>query len=143
MDKLIKTIDEYNKKVPALPANIRELLVQFAPWGAIITVALSIPTVLAIFGVGSYLGMYGVRGYFFANVGFRYMIVMAFLIANIVLRGLSIPGLFAKSKKGWTLFFYSILLYAVYSLINFDIVGGIISTLISLYLAFQVKEYYK
>lgn len=143
MDKLIKTIDEYNKKVPALPANIKELLVQFAPWGAIITVALSIPTILSIFGVGSYLGMYGMRGYFFANVGTRYFIVVAFLIANLVLRGLSIPGLFAKSIKGWNLFFYSILLYAVYSLINYDILGGLISTLISLYLTFQVREYYK
>lgn len=143
MDKLIKTIDEYNKKVPALPANIKELLVQFAPWGAIITVVLSLPTIFSIFGIGSYLGMYGARGYFFSGLGSRYFIVIAFLIANMVLRGLSIPGLFARTVKGWNLFFYSILLYAVYSFINFDIVGGIISTLISLYLAFQVRDSYK
>ncbi|MFZ2664420.1 MAG: hypothetical protein WAX66_03590 [Patescibacteria group bacterium] len=142
MDKLIKTIDGYVKKAPALPANIKELLVQFAPWVAIISVAVSIPTILSIFGVGTYIGAYGMRGYGF-HFGTRYTIVVAFLIANVILRGLSISGLFAKSIKGWNLFFYSILLYAVYSLINYDIVGGIISTVISLYLAFQVKEYYK
>jgi len=140
MDKLIKTIDGYVKKAPTLPANIKELLVQFAPWGAIITIAISIPTILSIFGIGSYLGAYG---FMYGGLGPRYMIVIAFLIANAVIRGLSIPGLFAKSIKGWNLFFYSILLYAVYSLINYDIIGGLITTLISLYLAFQVKEYYK
>ena len=140
MDKLIKTIDEYVKKVPALPTNIKELLVQFAPWGAILTIVLALPTVLSIFGLSSYIGRYG---FMYGNVGARYMLVIAFLIANIILRGLSIPGLFSKSIKGWNFFFYSILLYAVYSLINFDIIGGLISTLISLYLAFQVKEFYK
>jgi hypothetical protein len=140
MDKLIKTIDEYVKKAPVLPANIKELLVQFAPWGAILTIAISLPTILSIFGLSSYLGAYG---FMYGNVGARYMIVIAFLIANMILRGISIPGLFAKSMKGWTFFFYSILLYAVYSIVNYDIIGGLISTLISLYLAFQVKEYYK
>lgn len=143
MNKLIETIDKYVKKVPALPANIKALLVQFAPWAAILTVAISIPSLLAIFGGSAYLGAYGMGGYFFSNWGIRYILMVVFLVANLVLRGLSIPGLFAKSIKGWKLLFYSILLYFVYAIFNFDIVGGIISTVISLYLAFQIRESYK
>lgn len=143
MKKLIDEIDKYVKKVPALPANIKELLVQFAPWAAILSVVVAIPAVLSIFGMGSYLSAYGMGGYFFARWGMRYTLMVAFLIANLVLRGLSIKGLFAKSIKGWNFLFYSILLYFVYAIFTFDIVGGIISTLISLYLIFQIRESYK
>lgn len=143
MEKLIKEIDKYVKKVPALPINIKELLVQFAPWAAILSVVVNIPTILSIFGMGSYLNAYGMGGYFFANWGMRYTLMVVFLIANLVLRGLSIKGLFAKSIKGWNLLFYSILLYFVYAIFTFNIVGGIIGTAISLYLIFQIRESYK
>lgn len=141
--KLIKTIDEYVKKAPALPKNIKDLLVQLAPWGVIISVVAAIPTILSVLGFGSYIEVYEMRNYMFAHVGVRYFILTIFLIASLVLRGLSISGLFAKSTKGWDLLFYSILLSAIYSLVNFDIIGGIISTVLSLYLLFQVREYYK
>lgn len=143
MKKLIDEIDKYVKKVPALPANIKDLLVQFAPWAAILSVVVAIPAVLSIFGMSSYLSAYGMGGYFFARWGMRYTLMVAFLIANLVLRGLSIKGLFVKSIKGWNFLFYSILLYFVYAIFTFDIVGGIISTLISLYLIFQIRESYK
>ena len=143
MKKLIDEVDKYVKKVPALPANIKGLLVQFAPWAAILSVIVSIPSILSIFGMGSYLSAYGMGGYFFAHWGMRYTLMVIFLIANLVLRGLSIKGLFAKSIKGWNLLFYSILLYFVYAIFTFDIVGGIIGTAISLYLIFQIRQSYK
>ena len=143
MKKLIEEIDKYVKKVPPPPANIRDLLVQFAPWAAILTVLISLPAVLAIFGAGAYFGAYGMAGYGYAGWGIRYTIATLFLIANLVIRGLSISGLFAKSIKGWNLLFYSVLLYFVYAIFNFDVIGGIVSTLISLYLIFQIRTYYK
>lgn len=143
MNKLIETIDKYVKKVPALPQNIKSLIVQFAPWAAIITVLVSIPSILAIFGAGSYLTAYGLGGGFFSHWTFGYTLMIVFMIANLALRALSIKGLFSRSKGGWMLLFYSILLYFVYSIFSYNIIGGIISTLISLYLAFQVRESYK
>ena len=82
------------------------------------------------------------RNYSFGP-GMRHILIGAFLVLNVVLRGLSIQPLFAKSIKGWDLFFYATLLYFVYAILKFDIAGGIINTLISLYLLFQIKEYYK
>lgn len=149
MKKLIDEIDKYVKKVPALPANIKELLVQFAPWVAILSIVVAIPALLAVLDTGSYYGTYGMmgnyrtRGSYFANWGIRYTLMVAFLIANLVLRGLSIKGLFAKSIKGWNFLCYSILLYFVYAIFTFDIIGGIISTAISLYLIFQIRKSYK
>jgi hypothetical protein len=149
MKKLIDEIDKYVKKVPALPKNIKDLLVQFAPWAAILTIVLSIPALLAVLDAGSYystygmIGGYGARGGFFASWGIRYTLMVVFLVANLVLRGLSIKGLLAKTIQGWNFLFYSVLLYFVYAIFTFDIIGGIISTAISLYLIFQIRESYK
>ena len=149
MKKLISEIDKYVKKVPSLPTNVKELLIQFAPWAAILSIVVSVPALLAVLETGSLyntygmMGNYGVRGGYFASWGMRYTLMVVFLIANLALRGLSIKGLFAKSIQGWTFLFYSILLYFVYAVFTFDIIGGIIGTAISLYLIFQIKESYK
>ena len=138
MDKMTETIDVYMKKLPPLPVNIKDIIVKFAPWAAIITIVIGLPALLAIFGLGSYINSFGMGGLYYANLGSGYMFALLFLAAELVLRGLSVPGLFARSKGGWNLMYYSVLLYAVYSLVSFDIIGGLISTVISLYLLFQV-----
>jgi len=147
MDKLIETIDSYVKKVPALPENIKEMIVKFAPWIAIITIVISAPALLSLFGFSSYMHTMGMGRYVYSTLGtgyvIRYRLMQVFLVANLVLRGLSIPGLFARSTKGWMFMFYSVLLYAGYSVVTFDIVGGILSTIISLYFLFQVRSYYQ
>jgi hypothetical protein len=140
MKKLIDEIDKYVKKAPPLPANIKELLVQFAPWLAILTVLTSLPAILSILRMGTYVGAYG--GYY-AGWGMRYTLMVIFLIANVALRAFSIKGLFAKSINGWNYLFYSILLYLVYAVFTFDIIGGLVSTLVSLYLIFQIRTSYK
>ncbi|MFA6981556.1 MAG: hypothetical protein WC243_00840 [Patescibacteria group bacterium] len=143
MDKLINEVDKVVKKAPPLPTNVREFLVKFAPWAAVITVVLSVPAFLALLGMGSYFGALGMRGYLYGGMSAWTILVLVFLGLDLVLRGLSIPGLFAKSAKGWNLYFYSILLYFVYAVLSRDIFGGLITTAISLYLAFQIREYFK
>ncbi|MFH1899478.1 MAG: hypothetical protein ABIJ82_03395 [Patescibacteria group bacterium] len=143
MKKLIEEIDKYVRRVPALPENIKELLVDFTPWIAILSVAVAIPNVLSILAISSYYGVHGREDYFFAHWGIRFTLIVVFLVANLVLRSLSIKGLFAKSEKGWNYLFYSILLYFVYAIFTFNIVGGSIGTAISLYLIFQIRESYK
>lgn len=144
MEKLTNTIDLYLvKKVPALPKNIKELLVQFAPWITIVAIVFSLPVILAFLGLGAMFYAVSYPGYGMAAAGFNYTLAIIFLIISLVLMGLSVPGLFARSKKGWNMVYYSILVSAVYSLISFNFFSLIIGTLISLYLIFQVREYYK
>ena len=143
MNQLINTLNEYLvKKAPAIPANIKEILVKYAPWIVIIGIVVSIPAILAILGLGSIT--YSIMGsYFAARVGFQYTLSIVFLAASIILKALSVPGLMAKSLKGWNFVFYGILVEVVYSLLSGNILGGIIGVLISLYVLFQVKTYYK
>lgn len=147
MGQLESNLDLYlGKKAPQLPKEWREFLVKVAPYLAIIGVIIGIPGVLALLGVGTFivpLGTIGgiVSGRPFLGVGF--LINILFLGAMIVLEALAISPLFKRSKNGWNLLYYSTLLGAVQNLLSFNLGGLIIGTLLSLYLLFQVKEYYK
>ena len=143
MEELMKTLDLYLvKKAPALPSNAKEILVKFAPWLEVVGAVFTLPAIFALLGFNAM--MYGTPyGYIAARSGFNFSISALFLIAGMVLMLLAIPGLFKRSKMGWNYVFYSTIVNAVYSLITFQIFGLIVGTLISLYLLFQVKSYYK
>ncbi|KKU12762.1 MAG: Chromate transporter, partial [Parcubacteria group bacterium GW2011_GWC2_45_7] len=55
---------------------------------------------------------------------------------------LAIPGLFKRQEKAWKLLYYATLLGGLQNIVTMQI-GGLIGTLVSLYLLFQVKGYYK
>ncbi len=144
MDSLIKTLDLYLvKKAPVLPKNIKEVIVNLAPWLEIVGLVLMVPGMFAMFGINAM--MYGTPygGYMMARSGFNYSLPAIFLIASFVLTLLAIPGLFNKTKMGWNYVFYSMLATALYSFLSGQLFGFVVGTIISLYLLFQVKSYYK
>ncbi len=147
MGQLESNLNEYlGKKAPQIPKKWKEIIVKIAPYLAIIGVVVGIPGVLAIFGLSTFivpLGTIGgvVSGQPFLGVG--YIISVLFLAGVIILEALSISPLFKRSKIGWNYMFYATLLGAVQNLINLNIGGLVIGTLLSLYILFQVKEFYK
>lgn len=147
MGQLESNLDEYlGKKAPQLPKEWRELLVKVAPYLAIIGVVLGVPGVLALLGLGTFIVPLGTFGGLVTGrpfLGFGYLINVLFLALMIVLEALSISPLFKRSKIGWRYMYFATLVGAVQNLINFNLGGLIIGTLLSLYLLFQVKEYYK
>jgi hypothetical protein len=145
MDKFIEFLNEWLvKKAPALPKNIKEIIVKFAPWLEILGIIIGVPAVLAFLGMGAMMGsLVPYAGYGMARAGGLYLVGMIFFIVTLVLQGLSIPGLLSRSKSGWNMLFYATLVNAVYAIVNFEIVSLLIGTVLSLYLMFQVKEYYK
>lgn len=128
------------KKAPALPENIKELLVKLAPWITLILLIISLPAVLFLLGVGTVLMPFAYLGG--AAYGTTYTISMVVLAVSLVLEALAIPGLFKRTKSGWNLVFYSSLVSLVSSLIMFNVVSGIISALIGLYILFQIRSHY-
>lgn len=133
------------KKAPSLPANAKEALVRFAPWIALIVLIISLPLVLGILGLGALvapLSMFGGPAYA-ASYTTSYIISAVILGISILLMALSIPGLFARSMKGWRLAYYGVLVGLISNLISFNIVGGLINALIGFYLLLQIKSYYR
>lgn len=142
MVQVENTLNEYlYNRVPHLPAEWRELLVKIAPYITILFVVLSIPVILAAIGVGAFLSpLVAIGGGVGAVAGFSLTIIV--FAISVVLEAMAIPGLFARSKQGWQLLFYSTLINAVYNFVTFNLFGFILGTALSLYLLFQVKSYY-
>jgi len=147
MRQLEDVLDQYlNKKAPAIPTAGKEALVKFAPYLAIISVILMIPTILAVFGLGTLLAPLGLIGGALTGrpfLGLGYLISVVFLIVILFLTILSINPLFKRERKGWQYMYYAALLGGVNNLLHLDLVGLIIFTGLSLYVLFQVREYYK
>ena len=142
LNQLENLLAEYlHKKAPALPTGVKEAIVKFAPWITAILLILTLPVLLAILGLGALLAPFS----FFGGIqaGTNYIVTLVFSGIQLVLEAMAIPGLFARSKKGWTLAYYATLVGGVQNIVTFNIGGLLIGTLLSLYLLFQIREYYK
>jgi hypothetical protein len=129
-----------NKSIPALPENIKELIVKLAPWFAVISMIMLFPLILAAFGISAIAMPFSYLGGL--HMGFSYTIGLIFSFGLIILELIAIPALFKRQEKGWRLMFYSALLTLVQQLVNFNLVGLIIGGAISFYFLFQVKSKY-
>lgn len=129
------------KKAPALPPGVKEAIVKYGPWVMLVMIIMALPLVLALFGLGaifipvSYLG--GV------NAGMGYTASLVFVTISVVLEAIALPGLFRREAKSWKLVYYATLISAVQSAVSLNVVGFILGTIISLYILFQVRSYYK
>lgn len=143
---LEKTLNEYfGKKAPQLPKNIKEVIVNLAPWVNIIILVLTLPLVLLAFGLGAIVAPISFLAGPSAGVtyGVTYTVSMAILAVALVFDVLAIPGLFSRSIKGWRFVYWSTLVSLVSNVVSFNIVGGLISAVIGLYFLFQIRELYK
>ena len=136
---LIGMLDFYLvKKAPfQIPGEIREFLVKFGPWIALVLLIISLPALLVLFGIGTALMPFGGVGY---AAGFSYLSVM--LLAQVALQAFALPGLFARKMSGWKLIFYAQLIGIAFSLLSGSILGALIGGLIGLYILFQVRPLY-
>jgi hypothetical protein len=141
---VIDTMEDFFKKAPALPANVREVLVKITPWLALIFGILGILGGLG--GVGlltafSPLAVFGgARGV--ASYGAGIIAAWVWLASSVLLLA-AYPGTKAKKITGWNLLFWSEAVNVLGSLLSGSIVGAIIGGLIGFYLLFQIKSYYK
>lgn len=129
-----------SKSIPALPDNVKELIVKISPWFAAISMLMLLPLILAAFGISavalpfSYLGG--------LHMGFGYTLSLVFTFGMIVLELMALPGLFKRKENAWRLMFYSTLLSLIQQLFRFELGGLLIGGAIGLYLLFQVKSKY-
>jgi len=136
-------LDEYLvKKAPfTIPDKWKEAIVKFAPWINLILMILALPALLALFGIGAFLAPFSYLGGL--RTGMAYTLGLIVASIAIVLNALAIPGLFKRTRQGWMFVFYATLIGVVENAIHFNIGNLIIGSLLSLYMLFQVKSYYK
>ncbi|MEK7573605.1 MAG: hypothetical protein AAB531_04235 [Patescibacteria group bacterium] len=132
------TLDEYfGKKAPALPQNIREFIVKIAPYSAIIFLIFTLFGFIGYYVLGQSLGG-------FTTIGNFHMLL---LVPVVILEAMAVPGLFSRKAMAWRYMFWALIISSASNLVQLNIVGGIISTLISaligFYILFQIKSFYK
>lgn len=142
MGKLETMLDLYLvDKAPSLPENWKEILVKILPYLIIVFFILSLPLVLVALGLSALIVPLGFVAGVGSGVGITLSIVI--LAVSLVLEAMAIPGLFARSKSGWRLLYYSTLVSALYSIVTMSLSGLVLGTLVSLYILFQIKSHYK
>ena len=131
----------FGKKAPPIPENIKEFIVKYFPYLVIVGLVLTLPGIFIAFGLRSFLSPYTYMGG--VRSGFIFSFWGLFSIAALVLEIMALPGLFKRSKQSWEYLFYASLITALGSLLSLNLGSLIIGALISFYLLFQIKPYYK
>lgn len=141
---LIGILEPHFAKLPHLPKKAQDVLVQFIPYVALLF------GILGIFGAISSLGiltatspfaiMGGAEGVSAYGGGF---IASLFWMVSAGLLLAAYPGLNARKFKGWNLLFWSEIVNLIGCVIAMTILSGIISTVIWLYILYEIKSHYK
>lgn len=130
------------KKAPPLPQNVKEAIVKFAPWVTVVLFIITLPAVLTVFGIGTLLSPFS---FMLGGVaaGTNFIITLFFSGTQLVLEAMAIPGLFKRERKAWNLIYYAALVGGVQNIATLNLGALLIGTLLSLYILFQVRDYYK
>lgn len=141
LNQLESTLEEYLvKKAPALPANIKDIIVQLAPWITLILAIMFLPLLTAALGLGAIFMPIGLLGGVSYGVSFLALIPAA---VAFILQVMAIPGLFKRARSAWKLLFYATLISALTSIFQANLLSALVGTLIGLYILFQIKSRYK
>ncbi len=134
-------MEEFFMRFPALPKNAREVLVRFTPWLSLIFGILGVLAGLAGLGILSVLSPFMVLGGGFAATSGSLLGMVAALVSSALLLA-AFPGTKARKMQGWNMLFWSEVASVVSALLSFAL-GGVVFALISFYLLYQIKGYYK
>jgi hypothetical protein len=134
----------FGEKAPAMPPNVKELLVKFAPWITLFILLITLPAVLIALGLGALAAplAFLVGPGYGVSYGVTYTIGIVFLGLSVLLEALSVPGLFKRTRQGWRYAYWATLVSVVGSLVTLNIVSAIVGAVVGFYILFQVRSYY-
>jgi hypothetical protein len=138
------TLDEYMvKKAPFhIPANGKEFLVKVSPYVVLVFALLTVPVIIAGLGLTALLSPFAMMGGYY-HFGVLGLISGLLSLVALVVELTAVKGLFNRTHAAWRLMYYASLIAFASNIISFNIVGGIIGSVIGWYILFQVKALYK
>jgi hypothetical protein len=119
-------------KLPRLSQRFRDGYVRYTPWVMLVFMPLHFLAVLLVLGVSGVATLLGHPSFVAALV----------TVAMFVLQALALPGMFARSRRGWTLALYALGIGALSQLLRLSLVGLLFHAGF-LWLAFQAKYEYR
>jgi len=125
----------------SIPDKWRDILVTVMAYLNVIGIVLAVPALLALVGLGAVLAPIAALSGAGLNPLSSIMGILGlvFTLGSLVLSILAAPGLFKKQKKAWTYSYYNVLLGAVGNIVQLNLGGLIIGSLIGLYVLYQIR----
>jgi len=140
-NQLIDMMEEWYSKLPALPRNWKDVIVQIAPWLALIFGIIGVLGSLVAVGLLTFLAPFILIGGGIGAASGGVIGAILALVASVLLL-LAFPGTRARKISGWNLLFWSEVASVVSTIVALS-VGGVVGALIGFYILFQIKSYYK
>ncbi|OGH15501.1 MAG: hypothetical protein A3E68_02145 [Candidatus Levybacteria bacterium RIFCSPHIGHO2_12_FULL_39_39] len=134
-------MEEWYSKLPALPRNWKDVIVQIAPWLALIFGIIGVLGSLVAVGLLTFLAPFILIGGGIGAASGGVIGAILALVASVLLL-LAFPGTRARKISGWNLLFWSEVASVVSTIVALS-VGGVVGALIGFYILFQIKSYYK
>jgi len=143
--ELLKPLADLYAKAPVLPTNVKDFLVQAAPWVALIL------GVLVLLGSIGGLGLFTVFSpfaYLYAGAGYTTFLLISAVVGIVggVILLLAFMPLRKRKLRGWNLLVWYEVLAVVGSVISLSVgsvVMAVVVAAIAFYFLFQVEAYYK
>lgn len=163
LDSLEKSLDEvFVKNAPDLPANAKKFIVKYLPIFSLIIGLLSLLATWSLWHwahvannlinyANNLSAAYGGQPVIVERLTATVWVGLAVLAVQAVLYIAAYSGLKKRSKAGWNLLFYALIINVVYGIVVlFTDYGGvgslilsIIETGVGLYFLFQIRDSYK
>ena len=134
-------MEEWYSQLPALPRNWKDVIVQIAPWLALIFGIIGVLGSLVAVGLLTFLAPFILIGGGIGAASGGVIGAILALVASVLLL-LAFPGTRARKISGWNLLFWSEVASVVSTIVALS-VGGVVGALIGFYILFQIKSYYK
>lgn len=132
-----------HQKVPFhFPSEFRQWIVKFGPWITLVVMILTLPATLTALGLQTAFSPFAAF-YGYWHYGPVYMLSGLINLAALIMQAIALPALFKRGLSGWHLVYYSVLVHGVGQLFMGDVIGLIVSVVVSMYVLFEIREYYK
>lgn len=134
-------LEDWFMKLPPLPKGAKEVLVNITPWIALIFGILGVLAGLAGLGIlTAFSPLIGLSSGLAGATNGLIGAVLGIVSSGLLLAGY--PGTKNHKLQGWNMLFWSEIVSTLAALVAFAL-GGVVISLVGLYLLYQIKSYYK
>jgi hypothetical protein len=145
---------------PSLPEGVKKLIVTWAPWTTLILGLLSLSAAYSLWRMMTYTDsmvnyansvarMYGAPGTT-TDISLFGWLSLVVIVIQAVIYLLAFSGLKARSKKGWDMLFYGLLVSVAYGIVSLfnsyvgfsGLIGSLLGAVIGGYFLFQIRPAY-
>jgi hypothetical protein len=132
----------FKKSLPSFPENIKDVIVQLAPWLSLLGAIIGVLTTITFLGASFFNSVFRLSSATFRDFGWSMWLGLFSLLAIIFLCATSYKPLQNGERKGWNNMYWLSLIMFCLNILGGHYLNGIISAFLGFWVLFQVRERY-